>query len=113
MLDWDTTGKARMAALQSDAGRELLEQCGRDPSDISSIVLVESHGKCATKSDAILKIGYLLNVPLPLLSAGLTPLPKFVRDGVYDTIASNRYRIFGDRKDCRLSDERFEDRFVT
>lgn len=31
----------RFAALQSDAGRALLQRCGRAPTDISSIVLVE------------------------------------------------------------------------
>ncbi len=41
MLDHDNEGRFRMAALQSPAGRTLLESCGRRPDDISSIVLVE------------------------------------------------------------------------
>ena len=41
MLDHDREGRFRMAALQSPAGRTLLESCGRKPDDISSIVLVE------------------------------------------------------------------------
>ena len=41
MLDHDREGRFRMAALQSPAGRTLLESCGRKPNDISSIVLVE------------------------------------------------------------------------
>ena len=40
MLDWDRAGAFRLAALQSAAGRALLQRSGRDPSDISSIVLV-------------------------------------------------------------------------
>ena len=44
MLDHDTDGRFRMAALQSTAGRTLLESCGRRPDDISSIVLVEPDG---------------------------------------------------------------------
>ena len=44
MLDHDTEGRFRMAALQSNAGRTLLESCGRRPDDISSIVLVEPDG---------------------------------------------------------------------
>jgi DCC1-like thiol-disulfide oxidoreductase len=31
MLDWDTEGKYRMAALQSDAGKALLLRSGRQP----------------------------------------------------------------------------------
>ena len=34
------SGNLRFAALQSDAGRSLLKRAGRDPDDISSIVLV-------------------------------------------------------------------------
>lgn len=48
MLDFDTEGVYRMAALQSTAGRELLPCCGRNSDDISSIVLVEPEG-CFTK----------------------------------------------------------------
>lgn len=48
MLDFDTKGVYRMAALQSEAGRELLPRCGRRSDDISSIVLVERDG-CFTK----------------------------------------------------------------
>lgn len=39
MLEWDKTGKFRMAALQSSAGERLLRRCGRE-GDISSIVVV-------------------------------------------------------------------------
>jgi predicted DCC family thiol-disulfide oxidoreductase YuxK len=41
MLEWDKQGVCRFAALQSPAGRALLQRCGRRPEDISSIVLVE------------------------------------------------------------------------
>ena len=44
MLYFDTGAVHRMAALQSNAGRELLPCCGRRPDDISSIVLVEPGG---------------------------------------------------------------------
>lgn len=37
VLDWDPEGKVRMAALQSEAGRALLQRSGRSADDISSI----------------------------------------------------------------------------
>jgi predicted DCC family thiol-disulfide oxidoreductase YuxK len=43
MLDWDRRGEFRLAALQSPAGRKLLQRSGRSPDDISSIVLVRVH----------------------------------------------------------------------
>lgn len=44
-LDLDPPGNLRFAALQSPAGRRLLARAGRDPSDISSIVLVVGKGE--------------------------------------------------------------------
>lgn len=51
MLDWDQRGAFRLAALQSAAGRLLLQRAGRRPDDISSIVLVE-RDRCGTHSTA-------------------------------------------------------------
>ncbi len=49
---------------------------------------------------------------LPFLGVVGLFAPGFVRDTVYDVIAANRYRVFGMADACRLSDGRFEDRFV-
>lgn len=111
MLDWDTAGRFRMAALQSNAGRALLQRCGRRPDDISSIVLVQDN-TCYTKSEAILRIGAGLGTPLPLLAAFGFPLPLFFRDSAYDVVADNRYLVFGRTGSCRLSQPGYQDRFI-
>ncbi|WZN60409.1 DUF393 domain-containing protein [Chloropicon roscoffensis] len=111
VLDWDAKGKLRMAALQSGAGQELLERSGRRRDDISSIVLVEKD-QSYVKSQAVLKIAERLSVPFPLLAQFFLPLPLLIRDGVYDQVAANRYFFFGKSDQCRLSDDRFQDRFV-
>eukprot|EP00873_Tetraselmis_striata_P037870 jgi/Tetstr1/458134/TSEL_044626.t1 len=110
-LDWDKQGSVRFAALQSDVGRALLQRCGRAPEDISSIVLVEEGG-CYIKSEAVLRIGERMEMPLPVLTTLAFPLPLFFRDNVYDFVAANRYLVFGRTESCRLSDDRFADRFV-
>lgn len=111
MLDWDREGRARFAALQSPAGQALLQRSGRSPYDISSIVLVENTTSYI-KSEAILRIARLLDVPFPFL-AGLGMLvPLQLRDPLYDVVATNRYKLFGSTSECRLSDARFEERFV-
>ena len=111
MLDWDTQGKCRFAALQSPAGRALLERSGRSPEDISSIVLVE-YSESYVKSEAILRIAQRLDIPFALLATLglLVPLP--ILNGVYDQVATNRYSFFGQSNECRLSDDRFNERFV-
>ncbi|GAQ91675.1 hypothetical protein KFL_008320040 [Klebsormidium nitens] len=62
MLDNDPQGKLRFAALQSDAGRALLQRAGRAPEDISSIVLIEPD-RSYTHSEAILRIAQYLPEP--------------------------------------------------
>eukprot|EP01025_Chloroclados_australasicus_P020212 TRINITY_DN2129_c0_g1_i4.p1 TRINITY_DN2129_c0_g1~~TRINITY_DN2129_c0_g1_i4.p1 ORF type:complete len:215 (-),score=13.49 TRINITY_DN2129_c0_g1_i4:350-946(-) len=111
VLDWDTKGVFRMAALQSNAGRNLLQRCGRSPDDISSMVLVENN-RFHIKSEAVLRIGQRLNMPLPLLAGLVFPIPLVIRDAAYDQMAINRYNIFGKRDVCRANDERFKERFI-
>ena len=72
-LDWDVTGEFRFAALQSETGRALLQRSGRQPDDISSIVLVEEYKACF-KSDAVLRIAKNLRAPFPVAVSG----PRFL-----------------------------------
>ena len=39
-------------------------------------------------------------------------VPPFLRDSVYDYVAENRYKWFGESPECRLWDDRFDERFV-
>ncbi|MCO5608512.1 hypothetical protein L7F22_062723 [Adiantum nelumboides] len=104
-------GTLRFAALQSPAGRVLLQRSGRSPDDISSIVLVEKD-RSYIKSEAVLRIANYLQLPFPLIAGMLNPFPLFVKDIVYDTVANNRYNIFGQTSECCLTDTSHTQRFV-
>lgn len=39
-------------------------------------------------------------------------VPPFLRDKFYDFVAANRYNWFGEAPECRLWDDRFDERFV-
>lgn len=112
VLDWDSAGQLRFAALQSPAGRELLRRAGRAPDDISSIVLVEAGG-AYVRSEAVLRIGWRLGLPLPALATLAAFFPAGLRNAAYDQVAANRYNLFGRTDSCRLSDPRFEERFIS
>lgn len=84
-LNFDKDGKLRFAALQSNAGKQLLQRSGRSPDDLSSIVLVEEN-ESYIKSDAILKIAQYLQLPFPVLANLGFPLPLFIRDNFYDAV---------------------------
>jgi predicted DCC family thiol-disulfide oxidoreductase YuxK len=112
MLDNDPQGKLRFAALQSGAGRALLQRSGRAPEDISSIVLVEPD-RSYTHSEAILRIAQYLPGPFGVLGKLGLFTPGLVRDTFYSLVAANRYNILGKKDQCRVGDERFNDRFVS
>lgn len=110
-LRLDKLKALRFAALQSTAGKSLLRRSGRDPDDISSIVLVTPQ-QSYIKSEAVLKIAAELQQPLPLLASIATVFPLEFRDVVYDLIANNRYSLFGKTDSCRVGDVDFTDRFI-
>ena len=113
LLPTHKTGNFRFASMQSKVGQSLLLQVGRQPQDMSSIVLVESDGTSFFESDAILRIAQGLDGPLFVgLGYGGLVIPRFLRDALYHVVSENRFR-FGERESCRLDfDGEFENRFV-
>lgn len=110
-LTHDKKEVLRFASLQSDLAAELLPQAGIDPKELSSLVLLHN-GKGYTKSDGALQTGALLGSWYrPLARVGML-FPRFLRDGVYDIIARNRYRWFGRQEECWLPRPEWKARFV-
>lgn len=93
MLQLDTGKKFKFCALQSPKGKELLQEIGKDANDISTVVLIKSLGKREAyyKSDAVLKVIEQLGLPLYAASAIGSTLPLFIRNGMYNEVAANRY----------------------
>lgn len=110
IIDRDPNGHFQFAALQSDFGQEQLEKLGFNQEDFDSLVLL-SEGKVHKKSGAALRIAGRLNGLYPLLKAFLI-IPPFIRDGVYDIIARNRYKWFGKRDECRIPTPELRSRFI-
>lgn len=112
-LDHDTVGNFRFASLQSKVGQALLIRSGKQPDDISSIVLVTPK-EAYFKSDAVMRIAAKLegNPLLPFMGKVGPFIPRFVRNFVYDFVAKNRYR-FGEADQCRMDfDNEYGNRFV-
>lgn len=86
----------RYATLQSDFARATLG------SDITfdSFVLYEN-GKVSYRSSAALKTFGKLGGAWYLLYAFMI-VPPFIRNGVYDFIARNRYKWFGKYNSCKI-----------
>ena len=107
--------RLRFAALQSPAGRALLVSAAkRLPDDISSVVLVEGPETAFLKSEAVVRAAKAIGAPPALLAAALAgPLPLQARDSAYDSVADNRYSLFGKSEEERWTREgEIEGRFL-
>jgi len=100
----------RFASLQSACGQRLLQSCEVDKRLLDTIVLVQCN-RLYTKSTAALQIVRHLNPPWRLFSV-LFIIPKPLRDALYDWIAFNRYRWFGQRDVCLVPTLDIQARFV-
>lgn len=106
----DKQKKIRFAALQSDAGRQLVQQLGLPADDMRSFLFIEN-GKVYNRSTAALKVCRYLSGLWPLCY-GLIIVPSFIRNCIYDWIAKNRYKWFGERQECMIPTPDIKARFL-
>ncbi len=109
ILRIDRTGRLKMASLQSDYGRRVLEDHGLKSGPLDSMMLLEGT-RLTTKSTAVIRISKYLGGLWPLCMGALI-IPRFIRDALYGIVAKNRYRWFGQYDTCHLPDPEFEDRY--
>lgn len=74
-----------------------------------SIILIEKEN-VYFKSDAVLHI--LRKLPFYKLFYPLIFIPRFIRDGLYNIVAANRYKWFGRKENCFVPGKDLEDRFL-
>ncbi len=98
------------AALQSEVGQRLLTEYELPVKEMESIVFIEQ-GKAYMQSTAALRICKYLRGLWPLCY-GFIIVPKFIRDGIYNWIAKNRYKWFGIRKECMIPTPEMKTRFL-
>jgi predicted DCC family thiol-disulfide oxidoreductase YuxK len=110
VLARDPRERFAFAPLQSKQGRELLSRVGLSADARESIVLVEGE-RWYVKSDAVLRIFAGLSGLWPLLSL-LRIVPHGLRDALYEWIAANRYRWFGQRAECPVPTPEQRRRFL-
>ena len=106
----DPKNRFKFAALQSDSGQKLVTMHGIDTSKTDSIILID-HDKAYAKSGAALRIAKFLSGGYPLLF-GLIIIPPFLRNWVYDYIARNRYKWYGNRESCMIPTQELKEKFL-
>lgn len=110
VLKHDKKKLFRFASLQSDFGKSILIKHALPTDNFNSFVLI-LNGKAYTKSTAALSVAKMLSGPIKLLY-GFIVVPAFIRNGVYNVIARNRYKWFGKKESCMLPSPDVAARFL-
>ncbi|MCF8366854.1 MAG: thiol-disulfide oxidoreductase DCC family protein [Bacteroidales bacterium] len=109
----DRHQKIRFMALQNPKSKNLLTGLPglkEHYQELSSVVFIDT-GMAFVKSDAVLKI--LAYLPYPWRAMKLFKfLPKYLRDKIYDFIASHRYGWFGKKQQCMVPSQEVLHRFI-
>jgi predicted DCC family thiol-disulfide oxidoreductase YuxK len=98
------------ASLQSKEGQKLLKQYNFPLNELNSFILI-INGKVYTKSTGALHVAKKLKGLYPVLY-GFIIVPKFVRDGIYNWVAKNRYKWFGKKDECMIPSPELKARFL-
>ncbi|HOZ85341.1 MAG TPA: thiol-disulfide oxidoreductase DCC family protein [Niabella sp.] len=98
------------ASLQSPVGKQLLKSYSLPENLLDSFVYIQNQ-RAFIKSDAALKVVARLGYPTKILVVFII-IPKFLRDWVYDIIARNRYKIWGQKKECMMPSSELEKRIL-
>jgi len=110
VLRRDANGQFRFASAQSALGHALYRHYALDPENWESNLLI-AEGRLYLRSEAAIEIVSRLGAPWRCLRM-LRVLPRAWRDRLYDLIASNRYRWFGQHAYCGIPDPALSDRFL-
>ena len=98
-------------ALQSNAGKNIINELGIDTSKIDSIVLYIPGEDYFIKSEAAFKIANEFSGIWKLIQV-FRVLPIFLNNFIYDFIAKNRYRWFGKKNECMIPSKKLNSKFL-
>jgi predicted DCC family thiol-disulfide oxidoreductase YuxK len=105
----DRMNAIKFSPLQSIAGAQLKEQY-EIGDDLKSFIFIEN-GKAYKKSTAALHVCKYLKGIYKIGFLGIL-IPAFLRDIVYDYIAKNRYKWFGQKETCMIPSAEIRAKFL-
>mgnify|MGYP000630686274 CR=1 FL=1 len=108
ILKRDSKGSFKFAPLQGEYASQVAPE---QSTDLKSIVYVCS-GRKYTKTGAVLRILRDLGGVWRIFWV-FWLIPSFIRDFFYSIVASNRYRIFGQKETCRIPSAGEKERFLS
>ena len=110
LIKHDENNIFHFAAMQTEVGEKIIDEYNLTD-NIKSIILIKK-GITYFKSDAIIEIAKQINGWPQILKYGFL-IPKFLRDGIYNLIAKNRYYLFGKKEACPTPSEDDRKRYIS
>lgn len=110
VIDHDKSGKLKFASLQSEYGKNVIDQFHLREKYMETIVYLDD-SKVYILSEAVLRI-LKQTGGIYASTYYLIIIPTFIRNWVYKLISNYRYSWFGKRNDCRVPTSEIIDRFV-
>jgi predicted DCC family thiol-disulfide oxidoreductase YuxK len=110
VIKHDAQKQFQFASLQSNFGQQVLAKHNLSNADFSSFILLKN-GKIYLKSTAALLVAKQLKGAVSWLYL-FRVVPTFIRNGVYNIIAKNRYKWFGKQDACWLPTTELKARFL-
>ncbi len=100
----------RFVALQSDLGGKIIQHLGIHSSKVDSIILYVPNKTYYTKISAVTRIASELNSWHRFLS--VFRFTGKLGNFIYDFVAKNRYKWFGKKANCMISDTNVAVKFL-
>ena len=100
----------KLCSVQSDEGQKILAHFKFSTSHFETMLYVEGRN-CYQKSNAFFNIMSVLGMPWSFILI-FKILPRFLRDWMYDRVALNRYKIFGQYDICQLPNADHDNRYL-
>jgi predicted DCC family thiol-disulfide oxidoreductase YuxK len=99
-------------ALQSETGAKIIQELQVDILKMDTIILYENPNSYYFKSTAVLKIMNSFG-GLWCLTQIFRVFPEVFINVIYDFIAKNRYRWFGQKESCMLPTTELNEKFLS
>ncbi len=112
IIKQDKQKKFLFAPLQSTYGIEAMKHIAHSIKIDPKTIILHYKDKYYTKFAAALQIASVLGGIWKILLAAYI-IPGFIRNGLYDIIARNRYKWFGKTDTCMVPGEDIRSRFLT
>jgi predicted DCC family thiol-disulfide oxidoreductase YuxK len=110
-FEHDGDGTLKFASAQSPLGARVLDALGLPTNTLDRTILLIEGNEVFNQSTAVLRsLHHLRGWPRSLVPLRL--VPRFIRDPLYDLIARNRYKWFGQRATCFVPTPETRARFI-